>query len=68
MMDLAKLRMVHRHGDDWAELKHVEHHDPSQHDPERQWLKGGQDFHCDCGETVRVLPPGERSLPGEHVE
>lgn len=30
MMDPATLRMVHRHGDDWAELTRVEHHDPSQ--------------------------------------
>ena len=50
--------MVHRHGDDWAELKHVEYHDPSQHDPERQWLQGGQDFRCDCGETVTLLAQG----------
>ena len=51
--------MVHRHGDDWAELKHVEYHDPSQHDPERQWLQVGQDFRCDCGATVTLLAQGE---------
>ncbi len=68
MLDLATLRMVHRHGDHWAELKHVEHHDPSQHDPERQWLKGGHEFRCDCGESVVVLPEREPVLPGEHLE
>ena len=67
MLDLATLRMVHRHGDDWSELRRVEHHDPSQHHPEREWLKGGQDFRRECGETVTLLPPGEGSLPGEHL-
>jgi hypothetical protein len=50
--------MVHRHGDDWAELKHVEYHDPSQHVPERQWLQGGQDFRASAVRRSRCLPFG----------
>ncbi len=67
MLDLVALRTVRRHGDDWSESRCVEHHDPSQHDPKRECLKDGQDFRCECGETVTLLPPGDPALPGEHL-
>jgi hypothetical protein len=52
----------HRHSDgSWNPLEPVRgHHDPAEHDPERQW-EHGQIFRCKvCEEEIRVsLDPSE---------
>ena len=50
------LALEHRHSDGtWSPLEPVpQHHDPSQHDPERGW-EYGQVFKCAaCEEEVRI--------------
>ncbi len=53
----ALLRLEHRHGDDWAPMERREHHDVSQHDPERSWA--GAIYECaKCDDAVRVRVQG----------
>jgi hypothetical protein len=58
------LRIEHQHADgSWSPMDPEEAHDPTEHDPERDWQRGHV-FVCDCGETVRLMAPGE-SAAGE---
>jgi hypothetical protein len=52
------LHMEHRHGDgSWAALeRRPDHHDPSDHDPERDWARGAVYVCTTCDEEVRVTP------------
>jgi hypothetical protein len=51
------LRLEHRHSDgSWGELKRS-HHDPADHDPERDWAKGAIYSCTTCDEQVRVSAP-----------
>lgn len=52
------LRLEHRHSDgSWGELKRS-HHEVADHDPERDWAKGGAIYVCTtCDEQVRVSSP-----------
>ncbi len=51
------LRLEHRHSDgSWYEFERT-HHDPADHDPERQWANG-EIYTCKaCDEQVRVRTP-----------
>ncbi|HSK53454.1 MAG TPA: hypothetical protein VLA44_11910 [Clostridia bacterium] len=53
---LAEISLQHRHADGtWSTLEPA-HHDPAQHDPERDWSQGAI-FVCKvCEEEVRVAP------------
>ncbi len=58
MLNVGMAQMLHRHGDDWAEMKPVDAHSPDQRDPERQLLHGEQLYRCEsCDEEVRYTPP-----------
>ena len=50
------LRISHRHSDgSWGELDPRSHHDPADHDPERDWASGRTIYVCkSCGEEVLV--------------
>ena len=54
---LTTYRVSHRHADgSWGEMTEVRpHHDPADHDPERDWGRG-RIFHCQgCDESVSVV-------------
>jgi hypothetical protein len=51
---LTELRLQHRHNDgSWRSLQPA-HHDPSAHDPERDWVNGQIYICAECGEEVRI--------------
>ncbi len=45
MLPIDEIRLLHRHGDEWHEMRPA-HHDPEDHDIERQLVKGGRVFRC----------------------
>jgi hypothetical protein len=57
------LRIEHQHADgSWATMEREEdeeHLDPSEHDPEREWLRGHVYICRSCGERVRVSGPAD---------
>lgn len=57
-MTEAALNLEHRHSDGtWGRFERA-HHDPSEHDPERDWAKGKIVYQCtSCDELVRVDDP-----------
>jgi hypothetical protein len=62
---IAELTLEHRHNDGtWGALEPV-HHDPADHDPERDWGRA-ELFVCkSCEEQVRVSHSGDaRSSEG----
>ena len=64
MFDLEALRLLHRHGDDWAEIHAEEHHDAASHDAERALLAGARIYRCrGCDEEWIITPRGERAQP-----
>ena len=54
------LKLEHRHADgSWGAFERA-HHDPSDHDPERDWARGKFVYACtSCDELVRVGGPNE---------
>jgi len=57
MIDYENYRIIHQHGNDWAEFHPRKHHDASDHDPERDWDKGARIFRCEsCDEEIRIVP------------
>ena len=53
------LRLEHHHADgSWSPMEPEDAHDPAERDPEREWARGHV-YVCACGETVRVMAPGE---------
>jgi hypothetical protein len=61
-------RIQHQHRDGtWALLEEEEptplHHTPTEHDPERDWLRG-RIFRCkSCSEVLTVVPGAEGAIP-----
>jgi hypothetical protein len=46
---------MHRHGNDWVEMRPVDAHSPDGRDPERELLHGGRLFRCSaCDEEIQV--------------
>jgi hypothetical protein len=57
MIDLNAIRLLHPHGDRMVPMNpRQEQHDPSASDPEREWLRHGRVYACECGEEVAVVP------------
>jgi hypothetical protein len=50
------LSFQHRHGDgSLGRFERVQHHDAAEHDPEREWAKGGALYRCNsCDEEIVV--------------
>ena len=60
MIDFNNFRIMHPHGKDWAEMRPRDHHDASDHDPERAWEHGARIFKCaTCDEEIRIVPRDE---------
>ena len=60
-----RIRVEHRHSDGTFGLMEpaAPHHDPAQHDPERDW-QFGRIFRCNvCEEEIRISPTGGTELP-----
>jgi hypothetical protein len=56
----ALFQVQHQHSDgSWGtmEPEEQEHHDPAEHDPEREWERGHVFICRSCGERVRVTMP-----------
>jgi len=50
-------RLMHRHEDEWLEMKPVEPHSPAELDPERRLLRGERIYRCTgCDEEMQVVP------------
>jgi hypothetical protein len=48
-------RIMHRHGNDWVEMRPVDAHSPDARDPERELLRGERLFRCSaCDEEIQV--------------
>ena len=59
MMDYGALRLLHRHGDTWGEMRQREQ-SAADLDVERAILRGGRIFRCDrCSEEIAVVGPEE---------
>jgi hypothetical protein len=55
VLPLEDIRLLHRHGDEWREMRPA-HHAPAEHDIERQLVKGGRLFRCaSCDMQFRVV-------------
>jgi hypothetical protein len=61
------LRLEHRHGDGtWAPLEPRRgHHDPADHDPERDWANGRIYVCTSCNEQVRVTDLASEGGPAK---
>jgi hypothetical protein len=56
MIDYETMKIIHRHGGDWVEMRPREHHDAADHDPEREWDRGARIFRCEsCDEEIAVV-------------
>ena len=70
-MDLTRtaeytLHLRHRHSDgEWSDLEARPDHDPSAHDPEREWGSGTLYVCKSCDEQVFVQPESDPSDAGE---
>ena len=55
MLNFETNRIMHRHGDDWVEMRPVDAHSPDARDPERELLPGKRIFRCSaCDEEIQV--------------
>ena len=58
MFNIDVARVMHRHGDEWAEMSPVADHSPDARDPERRLIAGARVYRCGgCDEEVQVTPP-----------
>lgn len=58
MLNFEQLALLHRHGDDWTELRPAEHTTPDDHDLERRLLRGDKLFRCtECDLEILAVPP-----------
>ena len=63
---VTALRLEHRHDDgSWSTLEpRPSHHDPAEHDPERDWANGRIYVCSSCNEEVRVTDLASEDGPG----
>ena len=53
------MALLHRHGDEWRELREVRHASPDESDIERRLLRGERVFRCaECDLEIIAVPPG----------
>lgn len=58
LFNLEMDKVMHRHGDEWAEMTPVASHSPDERDPERRLLRGERVFRCnECDEEIRIVGP-----------
>jgi hypothetical protein len=59
----SELVLEHRHSDgSWGQLERS-HHDPADHDPEREWRDRGLYVCTTCDEQVRLGIPADADQP-----
>ena len=62
MFNLEMDRLMHRHGDEWMEMRPVADHSPDERDPERRLLRGERVYRCSgCDEEMAFVAP---EVPG----
>ena len=55
MLNFETNRIMHRHGNDWVEMRPVDSHSPDPRDPERELIRGQSLFRCSaCDEEIQV--------------
>ena len=55
------MALLHRHGDEWQELREVRHASPDDDDIERRLLRGERLFRCaECELEILAVPPESR--------
>jgi hypothetical protein len=61
------LRLEHRHEDgSWSQLEpRPSHHDPADHDPEREWANGRIYVCTSCSEEVRITDRSSEGGPSK---
>ena len=60
MLNFETSRIMHKHGDDWAEMRAVEAHTPDSRDPERELLRGERLFRCTaCDDEIQIKVVGD---------
>jgi hypothetical protein len=57
VITFEQMTLLHRHGDDWQELR-PEHNSPDDHDVERRILRGAKLYRCsECDLEILAVPP-----------
>jgi hypothetical protein len=59
MIDYSTFKLLHRHGNEWAEVPAKRPVDSSDIDPEREWVADGVVYECPCGDSFIVAPDHE---------
>jgi hypothetical protein len=55
VLNFETSRIMHRHGEDWVEMRAADAHSPDRRDPERELLHGARIFRCSaCDEEIQV--------------
>ena len=55
MLHFETTKIMHRHGEDWAEMRPVDAHSPDAWDPERELLRGERLFRCsECDDEIQI--------------
>jgi hypothetical protein len=55
LLNFETNRIMHRHGNDWVEMRPVDSHTPDSRDPERALIRGQRLFRCvACDEEIQV--------------
>jgi hypothetical protein len=59
VIDYQTLKLLHQHGNDWAEMHPRAPHSAAELDPERDWATEGVVYVCQCGDAFSVAPSRE---------
>jgi hypothetical protein len=61
LLNIDQAALLHRHGDEWQELREVRHASPDDSDLERRLLRGERLFRCEeCDLEILAVPPESR--------
>jgi hypothetical protein len=61
LLNVDQMALLHRHGDEWQELREVRHPSPEDSDIERRLLRGERLFRCaECDLEILAVPPESR--------
>lgn len=61
MFNFEQMALLHRHENEWRELREVRHASPDDDDLERRLLRGEKLFRCtECELEIIAVPPDAR--------
>lgn len=61
MFNVDQVALLHRHQNEWRELRQVDHAGPEDQDLERRLLRGEKLFRCsECELEILAAPPTTR--------